>query len=273
MENKNHVNAKTISLLRKNIATLAAKCFSDVPLLSQQILQALTMKSSRSAYIKGNPNETNIGEKYFPQESIQTKTAQKITDRVFKKMLRGKTAASEQLRQFVIKNKIRKIKVLLTPQQSLDGGTGTFDKNNKTISIILTAGIFHQPESNEDILAAIIGHELGHFLADAANNNTNLNAREVESFCDWYGHALTASAGYTPQGIGNIYAKFAPISKPSAPDNPHPHLADRAFLAEMVAKSYGCEKRECTPFPNEVYQINWIPDKEFTQPFTKPHER
>ena len=267
--------------LRHDLNRLEDDCFGDLPIMQQRIMKSYAMMAHPDAYeYKSKEKKDYSG--YFSDDSAQTQTVQKLVDNIVKKMINGNSAASKYLKEFL---QDKRIKVHVDNVNDQDASFDGFDDKTKELHFTFDREIFnHQKEmpntENEDRFAVTIGHELGHAI-EIANRSPRcseqltqhkINGREVESFCDMFGLACAASAGYNLQSYIDYCTKYESKELKARElkarelkareqegklNDVHPMLSHRKRLAKMAKQAYHNNMTERTLFSEEITSIEW----------------
>lgn len=261
--------------LRQDISRLEDECFGDLPIMQQRMMKSHAMMANKDTYTYDTISPTKeTDDTLLPDDSPQTQMAQKLVDKIVKKMMNGNSAASKKLKDFM---KGKKIKVHILNRDNTDASCDGFDKTTNELHLSFCSGNFmYQKDApdiaNEDSFAIIVGHEIGHEIEhqnrsskcseQATNHSTN--GREVESFCDMFGLACAASAGYNLQSYIDKCSAFEYLDEGKT-NEPHPLLSQRKRLAQMVKQAYHNDVAERTLFSEEITSMEWYIPKEKQQ--------
>jgi len=271
MSDDNKSFNKMNQALRNDVGLLWDECFGDLNIVQQRLLKAHGMLYSKSAYVHREIPKRKIeapkGDRIFDADAPQTKMAQKITDKIIKKMINGDTAVSGYLKHFL---EDKKVKVAVGKALAYDAGFCGYDPSKKEIHLLLTAGCFNSSQKcshliNEDHLAATIGHELGHAVeidyrsskCSPSATGYSSNSREVESFCDAFGCALAASAGYSLEPTKDAEKFWMSKNIPYNENNPHPPAEKRYNIKNLIQKVYQPDDVGISFYDDSVVNINW----------------
>ena len=269
---------KSFNKLNKNlnhdVSNLWDKSFGDLPIVTQRLVKTYGTMSSKKAYRHSLQRKTELhvfeGERYFEKGSPQQIQAQAITEKIVNKLKNGNNQASKVLSDFL---KDKKVKVGVYKSTAPDAAYNDYNPLTKEIYITLCAGLFHPNQKfpdiiSEDCLARIIGHELGHAVERenrSCKSHPNYvgyssNSWEVESFCDAFGVALCAGAGYNFTAYMNAYKVIEEQELANhKEENPHPPVIQRRKLMELMLKAYNAENPPNSPqsFPKEIQMLEW----------------
>ena len=282
MEDKDKSFNKLNKNINHDVSNLWDKCFGDLPIVTQRLVKTYGTMSSKKAYSHSSKLpitpalmqkiELHIfeGERYFEKGTPQQAQAQAITEKIINKFKNGNNQASRVLIDFL---KDKKITVGVDKSLAYDAGFCGYNPLTKELYIDLNAGLFHPnakyPDiSSEDCLAEIIGHELGHAVEQQNRSHKShpnsvgysSNGWEIESFCDAFGIALCASAGYNIIPKLNMCKMEENEELASHKDgNPHPPVIQRRKLMELMLKAYNAENPTNSPqsFPKEIQMLEW----------------
>ena len=264
--------------LRQDISRLEDECFGDLPIMQQRMMKSHAMMANRDTYTYTPISPTKEKDNtLLPDDSPQTQMAQKLVDKIVGKMMNGNSSASRKLKDFM---KDKKIKVHILNRPDMDAGCDGLDDKTNELHLSLCAGCFmYQKDApniaNEDSFAVTVGHEIGHEIEHQNRSSKcseqvtkhNINGREVESFCDMFGLACAASAGYNLQSYIDQCAAFEKQeleyrTQKGRIDEPHPLLSQRKRLAQMAKQAYHNDIEERTLFPEETTSMEWYIPKE-----------
>lgn len=281
-ENTQAAPSSVRNSLRNDISRLEDECFGDLPIVQQRMMKSYAMMANSDTYTyEPIKSEQDKYINCFADNSPQVQTAQKLVDKIVKKMMSGNSMASKKLKEFMKDKKI-KVHVINTPE--MDAGCDGFNDKTKELHLTFCSGCFmYQKQfpdiANEDKFAVTLGHEIGHEIEHqnrgqkcserATNHHTN--GREVESFCDMFGLACAASAGYNLQSYIDGCEAFedkelAYRIKEGKMNEPHPFLIHRKRLAKMAKQAYNNDMKERTLFSDEITSMEWrISEKETKQ--------
>ncbi|MBQ8751401.1 MAG: hypothetical protein IJZ30_07190 [Alphaproteobacteria bacterium] len=267
--------------LHQEVTSLWDECFGDLPITAQRLIKAHGTVSSKKAYKHAKKRPITISElqkskieiyesdRYFKKGTPQQGFAQRMTEKIIKRLINGNNQASKRLKEFL---KGKKVLVGVHKQLADDAGFDGYNPLTKELYIDLCAGHFYYNQKfpnlyNEDGLARTIGHELAHAIEHENRSSKtspnqigySSNGWEVENFCDAFGTALCIGAGYSLAPSLTKLKEFEERELAShKEDNPHPTLVQRRKLLELMIKAYDYDNNSTpTQYPSSVYDIEW----------------
>ncbi len=103
--------------------------------------------------------------------------------------------------------------------------------------LVITTGIIKFVK-NKDQLAAIIGHEMGHYMLGHLRNELTDDSRMHEANCDKIGIELMLRAGYNPCEAREVWLSFDEWGGDPILTSTHPSPAQRAWQLDFPMCHY-----------------------------------
>lgn len=100
------------------------------------------------------------------------------------------------------------------------------------VGLVVTTGILHFVK-DKDELAAVIGHEMGHFVLGHLRGELTDDSRIHEENCDKFGIYLLMRAGYNPCEAKNLWVRMGHSFGDDILTDDHPSPSQRAYALDF----------------------------------------